>query len=51
MVLSNGFVGAIADTDAQITLLGGEVATSRKARERLRAGLKRFARAVLQITD
>jgi hypothetical protein len=51
MVLSNGFVGAIADVDAQITLLGGEVATSRKARERLRAELKRFARAVLEITD
>jgi AcrR family transcriptional regulator len=51
MVLANGFVGGVADVDAQITLLGGDVTTSPKARERLRAGLKRFARAVLQITD
>lgn len=49
MVLANGFVGAVADIDAQITLLGGEVATSRKARERLRAELRRFARVVLAV--
>jgi AcrR family transcriptional regulator len=49
VVLANGFLGAVADVDAQIAVLGGSVRTSRAARDRLRAELKRFARAAFEI--
>lgn len=51
VVLANGFVGAVADVDAQLTLLGGDVRRSRRARERLRRELRRLARAALEIDD
>jgi AcrR family transcriptional regulator len=49
LVIANGFVGALADADGQKALLGGSVFTSRRARERLRAELRRIARLVFQI--
>jgi len=51
LVISNAFVGAVLDVDGQEALLGGAVATSRRARDRLRAELKRVARAVFQVSE
>jgi hypothetical protein len=48
-VIANAFMGAVADVDGQEELLGGSVATSRQARERLRVELKRVARAVFRV--
>jgi len=50
-VISNAFISSLADTDGQEDLLGGNVYTSRPARERLRAELKRFARLVFNVTE
>ena len=49
VVISNAFIGAIADWDAQEVMLGGSVITSRPARERLRAELRRLARATFSL--
>jgi AcrR family transcriptional regulator len=49
-VISNAFISSIADVDGQEDLLGGSVYTSRPARERLRAELKRFAYLVFNVT-
>jgi AcrR family transcriptional regulator len=49
LVLANAFTGAVADEEAQQAFLGGSVFTSRPARERLRAELKRLARAVFKV--
>ena len=46
LVMSNAFTGAVIDVDGQEALLGGAVATSPRARERLRNELRRVARAV-----
>ena len=50
LILANGFVSAIVDVPGQKTLLGGSIYTSREARERLRAELKRFGRAAFRVT-
>jgi AcrR family transcriptional regulator len=50
-VIANAFMGAVADVDGQEELLGGSVATSRQARERLRVELKRVARAVFRVEE
>jgi AcrR family transcriptional regulator len=49
LVISNAFVGALADRDGQEMLLGGDVGSSPRARERLRAELRRVARLVFQV--
>ena len=51
LVISNAFIGAIADWDAQEVMLGGTVLASRAARERVRAELRRVARAVFKVSD
>jgi AcrR family transcriptional regulator len=51
LVISNAFLGAIADWDAQEVLLGGTVLASRAARDRVRAELRRVARAVFKVSD
>lgn len=48
-VISNAFMGALADVDGQEDVLGGSVFTSRAARERLRTELRRVTRAVFGI--
>ncbi len=48
-VISNAFMGALADVDGQEELLGGSVFTSRAARERLRTELRRVTRAVFRV--
>jgi AcrR family transcriptional regulator len=48
-VVSCAFQAAIADVDGQTDLLGGDVFTSRAARDRLRAQLRRLARAMFQV--
>jgi len=48
-VISNAFMGALADVDGQEDLLGGSVFTSRAARERLRTELRRVTRAVFRV--
>jgi AcrR family transcriptional regulator len=50
-VISNAFIGSLADTDGQEDLLGGSVYTSRPARERLRAELKRFAHLAFNVAE
>jgi AcrR family transcriptional regulator len=50
-VVSCAFLGAIADADGQVDLLGGNVFTSRAARERLRAQLRRLARALFEVGE
>ena len=51
LVISNAFMGAIADWEGQEVLLGGTVLSSRPARERLRVELRRVARAVFNVSD
>lgn len=51
LFISNGFVAALADGYAQEHLLGGRVTESKRARERLRAELRRVARLVFQISE
>jgi AcrR family transcriptional regulator len=51
LVISSAFVGALADVEAQQELLGGDVYTSRPARERLRRELKRVARLVFEVRE
>src|SRR5207253_1300527 len=50
-VIANAFIASLADVDGQEDLLGGSVYTSRPARERLRAELKRFAYRVFNVAD
>jgi AcrR family transcriptional regulator len=49
LVIANAFLGALADTEGQEMLLGADVFSSRPARERLRAELRRIARLVFQV--
>jgi AcrR family transcriptional regulator len=49
LILSNGFLAAVVDEPGHRTCLGGSIFTSRAARERLRAELRRVSRAVLGI--
>ena len=51
LVISSAFIGALADVAAQQELLGGDVYTSRPARERLRRELKRVARLVFEVRE
>jgi AcrR family transcriptional regulator len=48
-VISAAFTGTLADVEAQRELFGGDVYTSRPARERLRRELKRVARLIFQV--
>lgn len=48
-VISNAFIASLADVDGQESMLGGSVYTSRRARDRLRAQLKRFAYLVFNV--
>ncbi|HXL45592.1 MAG TPA: helix-turn-helix domain-containing protein [Candidatus Binatia bacterium] len=50
-VISAAFMGALADVDGQEDMLGGSVYTSKSARERLRAELKRVSRLVFQVAE
>ncbi len=50
-VMSAAFMGALADVDGQEDMLGGSVYTSKSARERLRAELKRVSRLVFQVAE
>jgi AcrR family transcriptional regulator len=50
-VLVNAFMAAIVDEPSQEALLGGSVFDPGPARERLRAELKRIARAILKVPD
>jgi len=50
-VVASAFIAAIADVDGQEDFLGGSVFTSRPARERLRAELRRMARAIFKVSD
>jgi len=50
-VIANAFIASLADVDGQEDLLGGSVYTSRPARERLRAELKRFAYLVFNVAN
>jgi AcrR family transcriptional regulator len=50
LILANAFVSAIVDVPGQKALLGASISTSREARERLRAELKRFGRAAFKVT-
>ena len=49
IVISSALLGALADVDAQQELLGGDVYTSRPARERLRLEFRRVGRLVFQV--
>ena|SRR2546426_6357486 len=51
LVVSAGFVAALADVESQQTLLGSDVVHSRQARERLRAELRRVARFIFQVPE
>ena len=48
-VISSAFIASLADIDGQEEMLGGSVYTSRKARDRLRAQLKRFSYLVFNV--
>lgn len=48
-VISNAFIASLADIDGQEDMLGGSVYTSRAARDRLRAQLKRFSYLVFNV--
>lgn len=50
-LISKAFVAAIVDEPFQERVLGGSVFTSRPARERLRAGLRRLARVTFGIAE
>jgi len=50
-VISAAFMGALADVDGQEDMLGGSVYTSKSARERLRAELRRVSRLVFQVAE
>ena len=50
-VISNAFIATLADKDGQEDLLGGSVFTSRPARDRLCAALRRFAHLVFNVND
>jgi AcrR family transcriptional regulator len=49
LVLTNAFVASVVDEPSQEAFLGGSIFKSRKARNRLRAELKRLARAVCKV--
>lgn len=51
LVISSAFIGALSDIEAQQEMLGGDVYTSRPARERLRRELKRVARLVFEVRE
>jgi AcrR family transcriptional regulator len=48
-VMSNAFIASIVDESSQQALLGGSIFTSTQSRDRLRAELKRVARAVFKV--
>jgi AcrR family transcriptional regulator len=50
LFISTGFLAVVADEPGQRVALGGSIFTSRAARERLRAELRRVARLVFQRT-
>jgi len=50
-VMSSAFMGALVDVDAQEDLLGASVYSSQRARERLRAELKRLARFAFNVPE
>jgi AcrR family transcriptional regulator len=50
-IISNAFIGALADVDGQEDLFGGNVFSSRGARERLRTELRRVTRAVFCVSE
>ena len=50
-VLANTFIAAIVDEPSQEAFLGGSVFRPGPARERLRAELKRVARAILNVSN
>ena len=50
-VLTNAFIASIVDESSQDAFLGGSIFTSRKARERLRAELRRLSRAVFEVGE
>jgi AcrR family transcriptional regulator len=49
LVLPNGFLAAVVDEPGQKLALGGSIYSSRAARERLRAELRRIGRAVVGV--
>lgn len=49
-VMTNAFIASIVDEPAQEAFLGGSIFTTRAPRDRLRAELKRLARAVFKVT-
>ena len=48
-VLTNAFIAAVVDEPSQEAFLGGSIFTSRKARDRLRAELRRVSRAIFEV--
>jgi len=50
-VLTNAFIASVVDESSQEAFLGGSIFTSRKARERLRAELRRLSRAVFEVGE
>jgi AcrR family transcriptional regulator len=48
-VISNAFIGSLADVEGQEEMLGGTVYASREARDRLRAELKRISYLVFNV--
>jgi len=48
-VVACAFQATIADVDGQVDLLGADVFTSKPARDRLRAQLRRLARAMFEV--
>ena len=48
-VITNAFIGSLADVEGQEDMLAGSVYTSREARDRLRTQLKRFSYLVFNV--
>ena len=48
-VITNAFIGSLADVEGQEDMLGGSVYASRRPRDRLRAELKRFSYLVFNV--
>jgi AcrR family transcriptional regulator len=48
-VVTNAFIASVVDEPSQTAFLGGSIFTSHSARDRLRAELKRVARAVFMV--
>ena len=49
LIFPNGFLAAVVDEPGQKVAVGGSIYTSRAARERLRAELRRVSRAVMGV--